>query len=166
MFNDWRRGVEKGHDTGLLKTIAGQFGQVALADGSRIFNYDGDRAGRITWKLVRGIYSLELGKFLLEDLPKELILPDVRVHPQLDEKIPWWPYVRATKALGTHGGVFDYKWLCVTLDGARLHAIAIALWDRLLVFARLHDPTCSCRACVERKSATEQEAQGLTTLKS
>jgi hypothetical protein len=50
-FEDFRRGVAQGHDAGLLKTIIGQFGQVALPDGSIVFNYDVNRAERITWKL-------------------------------------------------------------------------------------------------------------------
>jgi hypothetical protein len=33
VFTDWRRGIAKGHDAGLLKTILSQFGNVIGADG-------------------------------------------------------------------------------------------------------------------------------------
>jgi hypothetical protein len=148
VFADWRRGVAKGHDQGLLKTILNQFGKVVSADGSRVFNYDVDRAGRVTWKLVRGIYFAEVERYLPETLPKRLMMLSPHENQHAAENYPWWQLVRDTVPMGTHGAVFDYKWLCVLLDGIRGHAMALLLWDRLLVLALFHDPTCSCEQCV------------------
>ena len=147
MFEDLRRGVAKGHDVGLLKTVLGQFGRVTTADGSRVFHYDADRAGRITWKLVRGVYFAETGMVLPEGLPKRMILlgPDTVKSAEAD--YPWWPLVRDTAPMGTHGAVFDYKWIGTTVDGGRGHAMAMLLWDRLLTLILFHDPSCRCEQC-------------------
>jgi hypothetical protein len=63
------------------------------------------------------------------------------------ENYPWWTLVRDTAPMGPHGGVFDYKWLGVTMDGKRAHAIAMLLWDRLALLALFHDPSCACGEC-------------------
>ena len=54
--------------------------------------------------------------------------------------------------MGTHGQVFDYKWLSVAADGVRMHAMAMLLWDRLLLFAVFHDPSCSCDECEKSRA--------------
>jgi hypothetical protein len=147
VFDDFRRGTAKGHDAGLLRTIVAQFGKVTMADGSRVFNFDPDRVGRVEWKLVRGIYFGETGRFLPEDARKRIFM----VMPQNDgdpaQKYPWWTIVRDTAPMGEHGAVFDYKWIGTTLDGIRGHALGILLWDRLLVLTLFHDPTCLCDQC-------------------
>jgi hypothetical protein len=150
VFADWRRAVEQGHDTGLIKTIMGQFGKVVLADGSRVFNYDVDRTGRVTWKFVRGIYFAEVGRFLPEQLPKRLFMLSPHENQHATKTYPWWPLVRDTEPMGTHGAVFDYKWLGTIVDGVRAHAIGVLLWDRLLVLALFHDPSCPCSHCVQQ----------------
>jgi hypothetical protein len=147
VWNDLKTGVAKGHDVGLLKTITSQFGKVVRLDGAVIFNYDQDRAGRIAWKLVRGIYSMETGKTLSENAPKRLILLGPEEVKTAVTDYPWWPLVRDTGPMGTHGAVFDYKWLGSFDDQMRAHAIAFCLWDGLLTLTMFHDPTCRCEPC-------------------
>ena len=149
VFADWQRAVAKGHDTGLLRTIMGHFGRVVRADGSRLFTYDVDRAGHITWKLARGIYFAEVGRFLPGDLPKHMALLGHEEIRGIEDRYPFWPLVRDTEPMGLHGGVFDYKWLGIILDGVRGHLIAMALWDRLVLLVLFHDPTCVCPSCRE-----------------
>lgn len=151
VFNDFRRAVAKGHDTGLLKTVISQFGKVVLPDGSLVFTYDTDRAGRITWKLVRGIYHEETGGFLPENTPKRLFMLSPEKNKDAESDYPWWPLVRDTAAMGRHGAVFDYKWLGTIMDGTRAHALGMLLWDRLLILVLFHDPSCSCTNCRQPK---------------
>jgi hypothetical protein len=159
VFEDWSRGVAKGHDTGLLKTIMGQFGKVVTADGSLVFNYDADRAGRFLWKLVRGVHFREVGRFLPENLPKRLMMlsPEKNQHAAAD--YPWWPLVRDTQPMGAHGAIFDYKWLCTITEGIKGNAIGMLLWDRLLVLALFHDPSCGCDHCALPRQATAGSPQ-------
>jgi hypothetical protein len=147
VFADWQRGVAKGHDVGLLKTILSQFSKVVLADGSLVLNYDVDRAGRITWKLVRGLYFADTGRCLPDNLPKRLIMLSPHENERAADLYPWWTIVRDTEPLGWHGAVFDYKWVGVLIDGIRSHMVAMALWDRLLALVLFHDPTCPCEQC-------------------
>jgi hypothetical protein len=149
VFADFRRGVERGHDTGLLKTVVSQFGTVITTDGSRLFHYDVRRVERITWKLVRGIYFRETEGRVLPDTTQQkrvfLLTPD---HTKdIDARFPWWHLVRDTEPMGDYGKVFDYKWLGVVMEGGRMHALGILLWDRLLLLALFHDPSCVCWEC-------------------
>lgn len=144
---DWQRGIAKGHDAGLLKTINSEFGRIVRPDGMVVTNYDVDRAGRVTWKLVRGIYFAEVKRFLPNNLPKRLTMLSPHENQHAHQMHPWWPHVRDTRPMGSHGEVFDYKWLCTIMDGIRTHAVGMLLWDRLLVFILFHDPSCPCAEC-------------------
>jgi hypothetical protein len=147
VFEDFRRGVGKGHDAALIKAVIGQFGKVVTADGTLLFQYDANRAGRIAWKLVRGIYFAETGRFLPEALPKHMILISPEKAKDAETNYPWWTLVRDTEPMGKHGAVFDYKWIGVLVDGGRGHALGMLLWDRLIILALFHDPNCSCGQC-------------------
>lgn len=160
VFEDWKQAVNKGHDPGLLKTILHGFGKVSLADGSVVFNYDVDRAGRITWKLVRGLYFSNTGRVLPETTPKRLIMLSPNENKDAADKYPWWPLVRDTAPMGVHGAVFDYKWLGTMFDKIRGHAIGVLLWDRLLIFALFHDPSCPCEQCVEAAKEHTEHGEG------
>lgn len=153
MFSDFRRAVSKGHDVGLLKTVMSQFGKVVLPDGSITFNYDTDRAGRVTRKLVRGIYHAETGGFLPENTPKRLFMLSPEKNKEAEADYPWWTLVRNTAPMGTYGAVFDYKWLGTVFEGIRGHALGMLLWDRLLVLTLFHDPSCRCAQCQEAAAA-------------
>jgi hypothetical protein len=90
VFEDWGKGVAKGHDAGLWKMITGQFGKLMTAEGSLVFNYDVDRMRRMTWKLVKGVYFAETGRFLRENQPKRLIMLSPHENKDAADKHPWW----------------------------------------------------------------------------
>jgi hypothetical protein len=152
VFEDLRRAGARGHSLGLLKKVSDQFGKVFLADGSMTFNYDTDRSGRIVWKLVRGIYFEEIRRPLPEWQPKRLFLLGPTEFKTAAEHHPWFTLVRDTEPMGTHGAVFDYKWLSTVFDGIRGNALAMALWDRLLMLVLFHDPACVCNQCEEARA--------------
>lgn len=157
---DFQRGVDKGHHAGLLQTILDQYSKVLLPDGSRVLNYDTDRAGRITWKLIRGLYFLDVARFLPEHTPKRLILIDPKDNKSAPEKYPYFELVRNTEPMGRHGRVFDYKWLGVRFadDKIRAHLVAMLLWEHFVFIVMFHDPSCVCDECQEAR-ITPQPAQ-------
>ena len=133
----------------LLKTVFSQFGRVTLADGSRLFAYDQERTGRITWKIIRGLYTLETKGFLPEGQLKTCTLLDPATIDAEADRFPWCRTVLATPSLGRYQAIFDYKWLGAAFDGMKANLIAFLLWDRLVFLSAFHDSTCACSDCQE-----------------
>lgn len=99
VFEDVRRGVAKGQGIGLIKTILGQFGKVRTADGAMLFALDTNRANRAIWKLVRGLYTLETGRFLPE---LSFLNIEIVARSEADRRLPshpWFEFVRNTEDL-------------------------------------------------------------------
>ncbi len=150
VWADVARGAAAGHSQRLIKAISGQFGQVATTDGAIMFALDAVRACRVVWKLVRGLYTLETERVLPESQPHHIEIVTQSEAPKYLPSHAWFPIVRDTAPLGQYGAVFDYKWICVRLtdDGrARGHAVAMLLWDALVMLAMFHDAACACDAC-------------------
>jgi hypothetical protein len=146
VWADIKRGVEKGHGKGLLRNIVGAFGKVIGIDGSVVFALDSKRAGRIAWKLVRGLYFMLTEHASPEDLPRSIeFIPHAEGHKLKDH--PWFWAVRDTPSLFHHAKVFDYKWLCVKDAACRMNLVALLLWDGLVILVVFHDPTCPCPKC-------------------
>jgi hypothetical protein len=102
VFADIRRGVARGQGVGLIKTILGQFGKVTTSDGTMLFALDANRANRAIWKIVRGLYTLETGRFV-----PDLSYLNIEIVPrsEADKTLPghlWFESVRNTEGLGRH----------------------------------------------------------------
>jgi hypothetical protein len=97
---------------------------------------------------IRGLYFADVGRVLPEVTPKRLVVLSREQAKEAHTTHPWWVLVRDTSSMGSYGAVFDYKWIGVAMDGVRGHAIAMLLWDRLLVLGGFHDPICSCDECI------------------
>ena len=81
------------------------------------------------------------------------------VNPPADlARIGWFPAVRDTKPLADYGGVFDYKSLGWKEGDLRGHAVAMLLWDGLIIAMLFHDPGCQCGQCPA--AADEPTADG------
>lgn len=146
VWDDIKRGAAEGHSHGLIKTILGQFGKVALPDGTILFQLDSARAHRVAWKIVRGVYTRLSGRTLPDDQPRLIeIIPASEASMRLPEH-SWFSAVSGTPSLGRHQAVFDFKWICL-IDGFRGNAMAMLFWDSLIVLAAFHDPACACDAC-------------------
>jgi hypothetical protein len=87
---------------------------------------------RFLWKVVRGLYALDVGGVLPQEPPAGIRLVNPRRVPDELEQIPWFPSVRDTGPLGRYGMVFDYKWLGWKDGSLRGHAVAMLFWDRSL----------------------------------
>lgn len=158
---DIRRGAAKGQGTGVIKTILSQFGKVTSPTGDRVFALDTNRANRAIWKIVRGLYTLETGRFL-----PDMSYLNIEIIPrsEADEtlpKHPWFEFVRRTEGLARHQAIFDYKWVgrCVD-DGhvniyeSRGNFMALLFWDALIVLCMFHDPACRCHRCLADLAST------------
>jgi hypothetical protein len=156
VFEDIRRGVAKGQGIGLIKTILGQFGKGRTADGAMLFALDANRANHAIWKIVRGLYTLESGRFL-----PDLSFLNIEIVPrsEADRRLPdhpWFALVRNTHGLGRHQAVFDYKWLGRYVEDGHVDVLecrgnfmALLFWDALIVLCMFHDPVCRCHRCRE-----------------
>ena len=142
-----RRGAASGHSRGLIKAIIGQFGKVVLPDGRMLFSLDSERAGRVVWKIVRGLHALMSDRQLPETLLRSVEFVLESEAPMRLPDHPWFSVVRDTESLWHHRAVFDLKWLCIKDKEQRGHAVAMLFWDSLIVLTLFHDPTCQCELC-------------------
>ena len=149
---DIRRGLNKGQQHGLFRSIGPQFRPSHQADGAVSFSYDGERTLRVIWKIVRGLYTLHMGRSLHTDVPHHCypLIGPFRAVEQLN-RIEWIEDVLLLgQSLGRHTQVFDYRWLCLlhpAQPALRVHGIALLLWDRVIAPVLIHDVTCGCLQC-------------------
>lgn len=141
----------KGHGVGLIKAIINRFGKVVGPGGEVLFSFDKSRADRCVWKIVRGLYYLELNKVLPEETLGEIHLASPQNTAGDLAKITWFPAVRDTAPMGKYGAVFDYKWLCWKDRELRGHVFALLFWDGLVAALLFHDPACHCDTCKEHR---------------
>lgn len=163
VFEDIKRGIATGKGIGLIKTILGQFGKVQTTDGAVLFALDANRANRAIWKIVRGLYTLETGRFL-----PELSFLNIEIVPRSEadntlSSHPWFEFVRNTEGLAQHQAVFDYKWVGRYVDDgivdvyeSRGNFMALLFWDALTVLCMFHDPACRCHRCREESVVESQ----------
>ncbi len=158
LLADIRRGLLKGQQHGLFLSLDKQFKSSGEPDETVVFSYDGERTLRIIWKIVRGLYALEMGRPLHVDTAHHCY-PLIGPHRSKEqiEKIEWLvDVVLVGQSFGQYKQVLDYRWLCF-LDpdqpSLRVHGFALLLWDRVIAPVLIHDPTCGCRQCSGRSAA-------------
>jgi hypothetical protein len=100
-----------------------------LPNGRVLKRFDGGRAGRVVWKIVRGLHFMKYDEVLPERTPRSLRLiagPDDR---PTDEELA----LTAAKPEGRYPGLFDYKHRVHVVDESRrLHAWALLFWDCMM----------------------------------
>jgi hypothetical protein len=118
-----------------------------LPAGKVVKRFSGDRIWRVVWKIVRGLFFHEYGRFLPENTPR--VFDNVSVGDRPPEKfVP----ILASPPRGKYPAVFDYKFICVP-ELNNFHAWAMLFWDRLIKFACFHDPNCQCDLCTKHSDA-------------
>lgn len=150
LLSDVRRGLLKGQGTGLFLSIGPQFKDLGEPDRTVGFTYDGTRTLRIVWKIIRGLYALQMDRPLPNDTPHHCY-PLIAPWKAGDEiaKIDWLLDLRGD-SMGVYKSVMDYKWMGFIdpeQPALRVHGVAILLWDRVIAPVLIHDPTCGCRQC-------------------
>jgi len=150
LLSDIRRGLLKGQGAGLFLSIGPQFRELGQPDGTIGFSYDGERTLRIVWKIVRGLYTLDMGHPLSDDTP-HFCYPLIAPWKAQEEilKIEWLLDLRG-ESMGRYKSVLDYKWIGFVdpeQPALRVHGLALLFWDRVIAPVLIHDPTCRCRQC-------------------
>lgn len=147
--------AQRGQGVALIHDVINRFGKVTGPKGEVLFSYDANRVNRFIWKVVRGLYMLDVGGVLPQEPPAGIHLVNPRRTPEELEAIGWFPQVRNTEPLGRYGRVFDYKWIGWKDGEIRGHAIAMMFWDELIAALLFHDPRCRCGACDQWQGRVE-----------
>lgn len=100
------------------------------------------RVHRVAWKIARGLFTHDLGRFLPEHTPRRFEVINDKMPPG-DHLLP----LLAEKSRAAYPGVFDYKRISVSRPP--FHQIAILFWDSIAWCISFHDPDCGCEKCAE-----------------
>jgi hypothetical protein len=115
---------------------------LTLPGKKAIKRFKPERIWGIVWKIIRGLFFYETGKFLPEATPKVF-----KIVSQAEEPSPEFAYVRDTSSKGRYRGIFDYKFATFAVNNNMLHLWALLLWDKIILQIAFHDPQCSCVKC-------------------
>ena len=119
-----------------------------IIPGKVAIKCDGDRINRIVWKILRGLFFLELARFLPEATPHFIHYfhdPNLGLNPPPVVMI--LEIVRNSEERGEYKGVFSYKYV-VNPEQKNIAAWLLLFWDRHMFMAGHHDPSCDCNSCL------------------
>lgn len=112
-----------------------------LPEGRVLKRLDGKRINRVLWKIIRGLFFHEAGRFLPHDTPRTIILSAP------GEKPPNVFFELAGgQDKGEQGDVFNYRYRQFP-DISNSHLLGMLFWNRIIVTAVFHDPECECDKC-------------------
>jgi len=116
-------------------------GGIELLNGKVAKKFDGERVWRVVWKILKGLFFEEYGRFLPEDVPKQQMFFSPGETPPSD-----FDFFQNISSKGLYPGVFNYKYYCFE-EINNLHVWAISLWDKITIIVAFHDPACPCEEC-------------------
>jgi hypothetical protein len=114
-----------------------------LPRGKVLKRFDPERVWCIIWKITRGLFFKEYGRFLPEDKPRHIEIISADEPPP-----PKFAVVRDTPSRGSYPEVFDYKYIMFP-ELNNFHFWAMLFWDKLITLIAFHDPECICEKCIE-----------------
>ena len=142
LWADISKNLERHEGKRLGQIILQEFdprpGGLILPNNKVVKKYDSNRINRILWKIVRGIFFKETGRFLPENTPKVTKILSV------NEKPPeiFLKYLAGAESKGDYPGVFDYKFI-VFPEHNNFNFWGLLFWDRLITLVGFHDPDCN-----------------------
>ncbi|MCR4377145.1 MAG: hypothetical protein NUV50_03510 [Rhodospirillales bacterium] len=149
-----REAVDKFHSGSrqrfLMKMILGEFERhpsgLVLPNGRVAKRFQGDRIERVAWKIVRGLYFHHFGVVLPDEwtVGVTIIAPNERPPSHFD----CFMNVVGNVQYGEYPGVFAYRFHKF-IEANNLHYWAMLLWDRVIITVLFHDPSCTCRECLQ-----------------
>jgi len=149
LWRDQSRRFKEGELKGLAMKVLGEFerrdADPELPEGKVFKRVDRQRASRVMWKIVRGLYFLDRKEILPDEIDAtiEIVEPERKCPTEYD-------YVLAQQSQGRYRGVFDYKSV-VLGNKLKLEMWAMLFWDRVMVFVTFHALTCACDDCAAAK---------------
>jgi len=127
-----------GRNVPLSRAVLNEFERrpsgIYLPNGKIAKRFDPDRFWRVVWKIIRGLFFLEYGRYLPEDTLRTFKLVSPGNKPP-DE----FYFLNNEPFRGRHPGVFDYKYRQFP-EVHDCHLWAMLFWDRLIVLSVFHDP--------------------------
>jgi hypothetical protein len=110
-----------------------------LPPGKVVKRFDSKRVRRVVWKITRGLFFYENGRFLPEDTPRayKIVSPG--------EKPPDEFFLIPESTRGKYPGIFAYRFM--KMDDIDFHIWAILFWDKIITLVYFHDPDCTCDGC-------------------
>lgn len=112
-----------------------------LPDNKVLKRFNGKRAWRVVWKITRGLFFKEYGRFLPSGTPRVNKIYSEGQRPDSE-----FDYIRNAPSKGQYPGVFDYKYIVVP-ELNKFHLWAMLFWDKLIMQVCFHDPECFCEKC-------------------
>ena len=154
---------EDKHKMFLAEKIRREFeprpGGIFLPPGLVAKRQEGDRIGRIAWKIVRGLYLHHHEALLPETFAVscEMIPPDRRP----PDHFLYVSSLADDETHGVYGGVFDYRFRVFKTELGKLNYWALLIWDRIIMILLFHDPwTCKCEGCTSAIEEMKLRAAG------
>ena len=130
---------------GLIRKILGEFeprpSGLYLQNDKVLKRFDGVRLGRISWKIVRGLYFYHFKEFLPEGIKK-----NIRIVSPGEKPPPEFSDIINDPVRGQYPGVFDYRF--TDSLSHNFHYWALLLWDRIILIIDFQYPACECDTCV------------------
>lgn len=146
LWDDIARRIKRPESVGLAVTVSKEFqekiGSLYLPDGKVAKRFDPDRIWGVIWKIARGLFFYETGRFLPVNTPNRFYL-------QLEagrEPPAEFEHVRNAPSKGRYGAIFDYKYV-VEEKLNNFNLWAMLFWDAWIVMVGFHDPGCPCDHC-------------------
>jgi len=125
----------------ILKEFESRPSGLYLPKGKVAKRFDPERVWRVVWKITRGLFFKEHGRYLPDEIPNHYSVISVG-----EKTPPEFEIVRNTPSRGQYPAVFDYKFVTIPeLDN--FHFWAMLFWDRLIKLIAFHDPDCNCDKC-------------------
>ena len=125
----------------ILKEFESRPSGLYLPNGKVVKRFDPKRVWRVVWKITRGLFYKEHGRYLPDETPNHYSVISIGEKPP-----PEFEVVRNTPSRGQYPAVFDYKFVTIPeLDN--FHFWAMLFWDRLIKLIAFHDPDCNCEKC-------------------
>ncbi len=116
---------------------------LSLPHGKVVKRLQGDRIRRVILKMVRGLYLIEYGDVLPQQLTSGIeIIPPGQKPPD-----HFFLALQTVEEKGNYPGVFCYKARKFP-EVHNMHYWALLLWDRLIIIVMFHDPGCKCDECI------------------
>jgi len=122
-----------------------KFGSIILPGGKAAKGYDASRARRVVWKITRGLFFVEKGVILPEN-----VLGRIEIVSLEEDPPPIFQFVADVPSHGKYSAVFDYKFSEHTSNG-HFHIWAMLFWEKIVATVAFHDPDCTCALCVKKR---------------
>ena len=159
LFKDIRRRYLRpdGRGRSLYHMVLGEFerrpGGLQLPYGLAFKAFDRARVHRVMRKIVRGLFSHHVGRFLPDNTPQHF---DLFGRPQ-DLPQPVQDIIDLPlKVHGPDESVFAYRFSEVPNEDMSFQWWwwDILLWGSVLAILPFHDPACPCETCIEARNST------------